>query len=455
MIRIDSVEALLNDLGALTKVDYEKRRLREIEEAPYFDALSFFKSNEVIATEILAYLITPSAKHGASESFIRALLEVLGIPVSEQPLKSVVVLHDSVCFTLKERKRMDILIRFRDLEEYAIIIESKSHGAVDQPGQIDGYLRHLKSAYPNSRKYLFYLNDGQAPNPNSIATEDWEHGVADGTCHPKEYESIITSWIDACLAKSRPQKLRDFLQSFRKFVGITEESTVKVSKEIEGMIAQIIQSGSSQGEEISPELDALVELSTMADFVWRTSLGLCLKKVETELGKQLPGWEYGRCSYPTNKSAWPLNEFELDLWKSEWKEPPKEEPMVCVSLATWFEETTTSFSLVWSKRKDLPSPPDLKFDDKGRFYLTRAQYTHPASHIADLRSSEGIRYLLTEQAAMDLVNDIMQFISDHESKMEDTVEAKLKSVSSPQKLPLRQAGRKRVLGSKGKSTKKQ
>jgi hypothetical protein len=69
MTEIDAVETLLDDLGPHVKLENERLRLHELEEAPSFDALSFFKSDEVIASKILAYFTTPSSKHGGARHF--------------------------------------------------------------------------------------------------------------------------------------------------------------------------------------------------------------------------------------------------------------------------------------------------------------------------------------------------------------------------------------------------
>jgi PD-(D/E)XK nuclease superfamily len=273
---------------------------------------------------------------------------VLEIPVSNQLLNSVIVLDNVPCFTLKEPRLIDILIRFRDCgQEYAIVLESKSHGAADQPGQIGEYLQHLTKAYPNSRKYLFYMKDGQPPSCSSITAEAWSLALANGICFAVDYHSLIKRWVDECSARSQPQRLKDFFNGFLKFTGVEQEPTMTVSKQTKDLVARLIESGSAKGE-ISAKLYALIELSVMTDFVWETAIKSCLKKVEAELKKQLPEWKMSLCSYLNDESR-PRNEFELDLWKAQWKEANKEDAVVSVFLATW----RTSFSIGWFKREPI------------------------------------------------------------------------------------------------------
>jgi len=49
--------------------DYVARQRHMAEEAPDFHALSFFHSRETIVSEIIGYLLKPTAQHGRGNCF--------------------------------------------------------------------------------------------------------------------------------------------------------------------------------------------------------------------------------------------------------------------------------------------------------------------------------------------------------------------------------------------------
>ena len=55
-----------------------------------------------------------------------------------------------------------ILFRAGD-KDYAIVVESKSHGAGDQKDRVRDYLEHIREEYRDRRKLLFYLKEGDTP----------------------------------------------------------------------------------------------------------------------------------------------------------------------------------------------------------------------------------------------------------------------------------------------------
>jgi hypothetical protein len=156
MTDIASLDSFLARIGPLASQDFAQRQRRLAEEAPEFRALSFFRSREVLVSQILTYLLNPYATHGQGPIFLRAFLEVLGVKVGI--LQSVVVQSEALCFTLPDRRRLDIQIRFTsDSIDHVIVIESKSHFARDQQNQVLDYLSHLRSAFPYSRHCFYFL----------------------------------------------------------------------------------------------------------------------------------------------------------------------------------------------------------------------------------------------------------------------------------------------------------
>lgn len=106
-----------------------------------FNPLTFFKIGETKHSFLLRYLLDPNASHGQGNLFLHSFLDEIGIPPSTEGQGGWVV---PPC----EHMNIDILL-FREHPASVVIIENKSHDAVDQPNQL--YRYWLKAIYDKHR----------------------------------------------------------------------------------------------------------------------------------------------------------------------------------------------------------------------------------------------------------------------------------------------------------------
>ncbi len=147
----------------------EELRTRNRKDGRLFNPLSFFPIGETKHSELLGYLLKPDANHGQGSVFLQSFLKMLGVPEPESGQWSVTV----------ESSRVDIMLR-RTNPSSVIIIENKSHGAVDQRNQLYRYWhKHIHLNHPlldygledTKRSFqIIYLPgiEGKTPEPHSL-----------------------------------------------------------------------------------------------------------------------------------------------------------------------------------------------------------------------------------------------------------------------------------------------
>ncbi len=423
---IAECELFLTRLSPLASEDRAKREQQAAEEAPEFNALSFFKSREEIVSQIIAFLLTPTASHGQGQLFLRAFLSVLKVPF--QTMRSVVVDPESPCYTLPTKRRMDLLILFADESgKTVVVIESKSHFAEDQHNQIKEYLAHINAAYPRARKHLFYLKDSQPPTPESISLRDWRAAEASGICAARDFTDVIFEWLKECRKQRMPQRILTFLQDFAQFSGSDKEGTVPIAKGVRDAVVSIIQRAGSDGGTVSSDLDALLALYDLHSEIWESAARVFLGSVRTLLNGKFPDWE--SCYKVFQWHGRPY--FELTLWKKVgWTIAPDGTANLRVIVASEDRDSRvpTYLDIYVSKYKSF-TPEGAVFNDNnvmkigpGKNDITRQVRL---GGIEDLRSAAGIRYLLTPQGTMDLSSEIVRFVSDHETTMDGCFRGKM------------------------------
>jgi hypothetical protein len=412
-------ELFLTRLSSVAAEDRAMRERRAAEESPEFHALSFFKSREEIVSQIIVFLLTPTADHGQGQLFLRAFLSVLGIP--SKTMRSVVVQPESPCYTLPTKRRMDILIRFADESgDSVVVIESKSHFADDQNNQIREYLTHIKTAYPRSRLRLFYLKDSQPPSKESISASEWKSAQASGICAALDFVVVISEWLKECRKERVPQRILIFLQDFAHFVGLEKETTVAMANGVRDAVARIIETSSSDGDSGSSDLEALLALYDLHSEIWETTARVFLGRVQTQLKEQLPNWE---SSYEVSQvDGRPF--FEFALWKKlGWTTAPDGTSNLRVIVASEDREyRVPTYIDMYISRNEAFTPEGIVFNDRLVMMIgpRKNEFTRQVrlGGISDLKSAVGIRHLLTTQGTMDLTSEIVRFISDYELKMD-------------------------------------
>src|ERR1035437_2617056 len=116
--------------------------------------------------------LNPHAPHGRHYAFLEAFLDALGIDLKGKKPQCAVVRSNALYYTQTRPRQYtqtgprltDILILFKAGDkDYAIVVESRSHGAGDQKDRVRDYLEHIREEYRDRRKLLFYLKEGDTP----------------------------------------------------------------------------------------------------------------------------------------------------------------------------------------------------------------------------------------------------------------------------------------------------
>jgi hypothetical protein len=434
-------DLLLGEIGPLAAEARAETQRRAMMEAPEFRALSFFRPGEVIATDILAYLLTPSAPHGQTDRFLKSFLSILGLDLGISAILSVSVKTNAPCYTLGARNReqplkrplvetptidftersgyplMDILIEFRiDKDDYVVVIESKSHGAGDQPNQVRDYLRHIRTAYRLRKKYLFYLNDGQPPQPISILREDWSAGVKDGICQDKAYQEVMESWIKECCINS-PSRLQFFLIDFAAYLDLEAHNTVAIDSQVRTRVADIIDKQVDAENSHSHQLDAILAIYEMHQSIPLYAIKHCLERACAVLKTRHKDWQVDLQSdyYSHEPYVW------MKLYKARWA------GKIWIYLGSQDDSKSgCHFDLCIFKSPNFPSPVDSSFDECNHLRigtLKKEEYVRRPMPLGkqNLRSAEAIRALLTVQAVMDIVTDVDLLIGEYETTLDNYI----------------------------------
>jgi len=156
------VSTLLNILDALSGFysvySEEKRKL------PYsINLLDELHANENAHSRILSKLLQFPEK--IQDQTFYPILDLF-LKKLEEPFSNLV--QHKLIITC-EKHRIDLLIHDT---EYAIIIENKINGAVDQGGQLKNYYDKIKKSIPENKIYMLYLSShGGSPSIDSLPTE--------------------------------------------------------------------------------------------------------------------------------------------------------------------------------------------------------------------------------------------------------------------------------------------
>jgi hypothetical protein len=420
MTKISELESLLAAIGPMAARD----AVTAMEDVTQFQALSFFHPGEVISTKILSYLLDPHAPHGHNYIFLEAFLNALAIDLGGKELKCASVQTNALCYTQSPPRRMDILLLFSaGADDFAVVVESKSHGAGDQKDQIRDYLEHIQKAYRRRRKFIFYLNDGKPPGPKSIPPLEWEKAHKEGICHTDVYRVIMQKWCKESLAKCRAEKLRHFVEDFAAF-SWKENRVNQVQSSVGRGIQEIVEQKAEYTETSSKDsdhFDALLAIYDLHDETWMYAVRLFMNRVREILEEQLPEWT-AICNFEDGNLCVELGLFPKGI-------NPKD-PLIGVYLATEWEAKSESesqpcapmyFVLYIRKSTTLPAPLAVEFNPSGLMWIGPKKgdfwkRERPLG-IADIKSADGLRSLVTEQAAQGIATTFRNFATENWEKI--------------------------------------
>ena len=228
---IERVDRLFRTLGprlaAARHIECELDRVL----ANRFNPLDYLRTDELGLSHILADLLDPNAAHGQGTAFLLDFLKRIRLALPSQRLPS---LQPASVQTRRERSiddggRLDISIEIGvgRSEPLCIAIENKPFAA-DGEGQVDAYLKFLRSNYPG-RFLLIYLSPhGGLPSSESLPPHASMEGLATLSYCPtfpdaseghstRQLRFALTDWLRECSLSCTVDRLRWFLHDVENF----------------------------------------------------------------------------------------------------------------------------------------------------------------------------------------------------------------------------------------------
>jgi hypothetical protein len=188
-----------------------------------FNPLHFFPIGEIKHSELLGYLLKPNAGHGQGCRLLNSFLERLGVPSPGEGQWIATI----------ETGRIDIMLR-RSNPRSIIVIENKSHSAVDQQHQLYRYWHHhiycrypeLNYSDPGTHRafQIIYLPGSPGKVPESHSTlrplylSQNPHAALPITPKLLSFRKEIADWLEET-AKEVPDqnlRLRTYLEFYRE-----------------------------------------------------------------------------------------------------------------------------------------------------------------------------------------------------------------------------------------------
>ena len=251
--RINGLFRVLGARLAVTRrIDSELDRLL----ATRFSPLDYLRTDELGLSRIVADLLNPSAGHGQGTVFLSRFLEKIAHALPDGLLRSP---HLASAKTVCERGidgggRLDISVEIGAIgpEPLCIAIENKPYAA-DGDGQIDAYLKFLRSRYPG-RFLLIYLSPhGGLPSPESLPRDAPTDGLRTLSYCPQshgtgnadaalQFPFALTDWLRECALTCDIDRLRWFLRDTENFCHKTFGGVLTTSRELREVRDFILQS---------------------------------------------------------------------------------------------------------------------------------------------------------------------------------------------------------------------
>ena len=190
-----------------------QREKTELYDSNRFNPFQFMRTDEMGLSKILAFLLDPKGAHGQGDLFLNSFLKFIN--------KHQFLAYEKVNIYLEKptnrNRRHDIFIEglLDNKRVWAISIENKLQGAVDQKGQMNDYAEDLKN-YTSESYFLIYLpvfNDN--PSKESISEEHWSELITNKKAMILS-ASMIMQWLDNTVIIA--PAVKQFCNDFKKFL---------------------------------------------------------------------------------------------------------------------------------------------------------------------------------------------------------------------------------------------
>lgn len=219
-----------------------------------------------------------------------------------------------------EESRIDLLIK--EKSNYAIVVENKIWGAIDQDKQIERYVDYvLNCGIPQNRIYVVYLTaDGSKKIGDNSLTDPVKKKLGmstykDGRFVCINFKDDILPWlqeiIQSDIAKSEPllcSALTQYVDYQKGIFGLRNEDEI-IAKQLEIVTMEKLKINSI-GELLKAWRDVDKLQDTICNAANKRIESLCISKIRNALEKQ---------GYTIKASEFKYDRFDLEIEIPEWK----------------------------------------------------------------------------------------------------------------------------------------
>ena len=186
-IRAEAPESTRALLGLVE--NYRSKREEKLGELPFlYNVLEEVRVNENAHTRLLMRLLEYTPALSSFLDWLQEKYTTFDPPKVDKPKITA------------EKHRIDGLIQEKG--KYAIIIENKVCGAVEQEGQLGRYIDKCRElGYDQSDIYILYLFDRPGSDPSSQTWGEYRAEQFEGRHLVLSYKQDITPWIKSFLAR--------------------------------------------------------------------------------------------------------------------------------------------------------------------------------------------------------------------------------------------------------------
>ena len=210
---INQVVDSLISIGQVIENFRLQREKTELYDSNRFNPFQFMRTDEMGLSKILAFLLDPKEAHGQGDLFLNSFLKFIN--------KHQFLAYEKVNIYLEKptnrNRRHDIFIEglLDNKRVWAISIENKLQGAVDQKGQMNDYAEDLKN-YTSESYFLIYLPVfSDNPSKESISEEHWSELITNKKAMILS-ASMIMQWLDNTVIIA--PAVKQFCNDFKKFL---------------------------------------------------------------------------------------------------------------------------------------------------------------------------------------------------------------------------------------------
>jgi len=196
-----------------TKIYNKARQDTDYYMASHFNVFDYIAPNENKLSDIFADLLNPRGKHGQGGIFLKIFLKQIHHEKEENLDYCQVVRESQTTWISNNRRRIDILLRFK--EGFVVAIENKPW-STEQENQLQDYHEHLIKKYKKDN-CLVYMS-GNGVTPTSIEPKKQRILQRDREFEVLNYASGVVTWLEEGYKECQAEKIRYFLRDLIVYI---------------------------------------------------------------------------------------------------------------------------------------------------------------------------------------------------------------------------------------------